>query len=534
MRQLLRTQGVAERYLFLAGISCALIYGALLVRFPLLDLYTIPLQNLNHLKPAEWPKGLLVIGCIVFLFGGYLLGGYSLALGPGRRSAVLVVGFSLLFVVLLLLVQPVTSTDLYDYLFRGRMLAHYRANPFVALPNQFSNDPLLKYVAWKHIVTAYGPLWERVSWLTARLAGQAPGAASQPTELELLRLLLAYKGLAILGFLLVGAAIWASLRSVAPHAQWLGLYLWLWNPLVRWEGVGNGHNDVWMALTIVLAVWAMNSRAGDKQSRGDQQDVSAPLRPVSLPAGLGALLALTFGGLIKFATFFFGPVVLAAALRRQPSWRARWRLILIGGCVCLAFVLAAYVPFWAGWTTMRNVSDRTALFTATWLAAAQARLKLVVPEQRAGEIVAWASLVLLLVGMTWAAWRAWRAPHDLARHLLWLVLWFLLICNPWFQPWYVIWPLALAALQPWRTRAVVAVSIFCLTALVSYVVGGLLLPALGLDEKSATRELLISLFLYIPPLVVFSWGRMGRQLARWRARPAHGAARGRAAAAARE
>jgi hypothetical protein len=276
----------------------------------------------------------------------------------------------------------------------------------------------------------------------------------------------------------------------------------------------------------------MNWRAGDKRS--EQPEASAPWRPVSLPAGLGALLALTFGGLIKFATFFFGPVVLAAALRRQPSWRARWRLILIGGCACLAFVLAAYVPFWAGWTTMRNVGDRTALFTATWLAAAQARLKLVVPEQRAGTIVAWASLALLLVGVTWAAWRAWRAPQDLARYLLWLVLWFLLVCNPWFQPWYVIWPLALVALQPWRTRAVVAVNIFCLTALASYVVGGLLLPALGLDEKSAMRELLISLFLYIPPLVVFGWERIGRQLARWRAWPAHGGEQRRAAAAARE
>ena len=70
----------------------------------------------------------------------------------------------------------------------------------------------------------------------------------------LLRLMLAYKALAALGFLGCGAAIWVTLRRTAFAWRWLGLYLWLWNPLALWESLAAGHNDAWMAMLIVLAV----------------------------------------------------------------------------------------------------------------------------------------------------------------------------------------------------------------------------------------------------------------------------------------
>ena len=85
------------------------------------------------------------------------------------------VGFPLIFLALLALVYPTTSVDLYDYMFRGRMLAHYQANTFIQVPIEFNADPLFWYVAWRKAVTAYGPLWEGMSWLTARLAGETTG-----------------------------------------------------------------------------------------------------------------------------------------------------------------------------------------------------------------------------------------------------------------------------------------------------------------------------------------------------------------------
>jgi hypothetical protein len=546
------------------GCGSALLYVLLRLRFPLeviyncprtnldkltrieatpralpLASYVCPTQNLDNLTHPDLTTGLALLLSVVLLFGAYALGALALrpaderpktndqphALRPSsfvlRRKGwpplLALIGFPLLFLALLLFVYPATSVDLYDYLFRGRMAARYGANTFIQTPANFSSDPLFDFVAWRHAVTAYGPLWEGLSWLTARIAGEAPGAASASArDADLLRLMLAFKGLGALGFLLCGAAIWGALGRIAPDQRRLGLYLWLWNPLALWESAGAGHNDAWMALFIVLAVWAFSLRQGGKETRGQGDRMSNDLLPVSpgllVSRSILAFLALTAGGLVKFLSLFLGPVLLGAALRRLPTWRARARLVLLGGLVCLAVAALAYAPFWAGWATFRNVGDRVALFTASWLAVLQAELALRgVPKGIAQQSATTIGLWLLMGGTGWAAGRAWRRPDQVAGHALWLLLWFLFVCNPWFQPWYLLWPLALTALQPWRARMLLAVGLLCCTSILGcYVAWSFLRPQLGWDVESASWNALLCVLIYGPPLLALGAGAWPR------------------------
>jgi len=536
--------------LALVGISSALCYAAALARFPLLAIYAQPIQNIEKLTHADPGIGLALTGWTLLVFAGYTVGAVVLA-RDARRSKratantvtssprhrvtqiAVLVGFPLIFLALLALVYPTTSVDLYDYMFRGRMLAHYQANTFTQVPIEFNTDPLFWYVAWRKAVTAYGPLWEAMSWLTARLAGEYPDRLLYGQEAQyqaLLQLMLAYKGLSALGFLGCGAAIWVKLRRTAFEWRWLGLYLWLWNPLALWESLAAGHNDAWMAMLIVLAVGLLVPRQAAQKiwSRG---------RPVSLPLCIAAFLVLTAGGLVKYLALMFGPLLLCAALRRLPDWRARLRLVLMGGLACVAAVVLAYAPFWVGWGTLRNFGDRGALFTSSWLAALQAPiaskalhalvhvrdLLALVSIGQASEATSQAIAVsiglgLLVFGVLWASWRAWRTPEDVAAHALWLLLWFLFLCNPWFQPWYLLWALALLAIQPWRGRHVWAVGLFCATAMLSYLSGEFLLPVLGWKDSSAEWNMLTSILIYGPPLLVllpgwqFSLARLRRAL----------------------
>lgn len=491
------------------GLAGTLVYCALLLSFPLLSLYLVPLQNLNHMPLGDWPKGLIVVCAICLLFSAYALGARGLADAlRSRAGPALLLGFPIAFMAVLLFVQPATSTDLYDYLFRGRMVAHYGANPFVTPPNALSDDPLYRYIAWRHAVTAYGPLWEQLSGAITRLADEG----ALPLTTALLRLLLSYKLLAALGVLLCGAAIWSALADAPPYYRWLGLYLWLWNPLVLWESVGTGHNDVWVALLTVAAVWSFKPRRGGGEAGRQGDGPAAELasrRAGSLRRALLAFVALTLGGLIKFVTFFFGPILLASSLRTTPTAGSRARLVLLCGTVCGGLVALAYAPFWQGIATLDNVVQRGRLLNATWLAALRMALHDALGDDRAAMVATRGGLVLLGLGVAWASWRAWREPAAVRRHMLWLVLWFLFICNPWFQPWYAIWPLALVAVQPWRGSQVAFVGVFCLTALLNYVVGGLLLPALDVPWDSAQRELLLAIALYGPPLVVLLSFRSG-------------------------
>jgi hypothetical protein len=505
--------------LALVGISTALIYAAALLRFPLLQIYAQPIQNLQKLTNASAAAGVTLAACVLLLFAAYGTGALVLAraVPPGGAAprgswplTLIIAGFPLVFLALLLLVYPLTSVDLYDYLFRGRMQVRYGANTFIQIPRNFEHDPLFWYVAWRRAVTAYGPLWEGMSRLTAWLAGErlVPPGLEAARDAELLRLMLAYKGLAALGFLLCGAAIWGALGRIAPEQRWLGLYLWLWNPLALWESIGAGHNDSWMALLIVLAVWTLSARRGEGERGRDSVSPSPPL-PLFRP--LGAFLGLTVGGLIKYLALFFGPMFLSAALRRLPTPRERLRLILYGAIVCGAAVVIAYAPFWEGWGTLRNFGDRGTLFTASWLAVLQSLLATFLEGGTAEALAASVGIWLLGCGITWSAVRGWRAPHNVAQHALWLVLWFLFFCNPWFQPWYLLWVLALIALQPWRGRITWSVGLFCCTAMLSYGADVFLLTRLGWDTDNvvlnAIWNAILSVLIYGPPLLALGWGR---------------------------
>jgi len=326
-----------------------------------------------------------------------------------------------------------------------------------------------------------------------------------------------------------GAAIWFTLRRTAFAWRWLGLYLWLWNPLALWESLAAGHNDAWMAMLIVLAVGLLVPR------RGDEETISPGL-PVALSVCIAAFLVLTAGGLVKFLALMFGPLLLCAALRRMPNWRARLQLVLAGGLACAAAVVLAYAPFWVGWSTLRNFGDRGALFTSSWLAALQAPIasdavhallpardllalvSIGQPSEAISQAIAVSiGLGLLAFGVLWASWRAWRAPEDVAAHALWLLLWFLFLCNPWFQPWYLLWALALVAIQPWRVRHALAVGLFCATAMLSYLSGGFLLPLLGWKDTSAEWNVLTSVLIYGLPLLALLPGERFGRAGFWRA-----------------
>jgi hypothetical protein len=128
-------------------------------------------------------------------------------------------------------------------------------------------------------------------------------------------------------------------------------------------------------------------------------------------------------------------------------------------------------------------------------------------ETTAQAIAVSIGLGLLGFGVLWACWRAWRAPEDVAAHVLWLLLWFLFLCNPWFQPWYLLWALALLAVQPWRGRLALVIGLFCCTAMLSYLASVFLLPLLGWNVDGAEWNALTSALIYGPPLLALLSGR---------------------------
>ena len=68
---------------------------------------------------------------------------------------------------------PVGAADIFDQIFRARLLAHYNLNPFTTLPNNIAGDPLQQYVAWRGDPSPYGPMWEALAAGVSKLAGDS-------------------------------------------------------------------------------------------------------------------------------------------------------------------------------------------------------------------------------------------------------------------------------------------------------------------------------------------------------------------------
>ncbi len=315
----------------------------------------------------------------------------------------------------MLWLYPIDAADIFDNIARGRITAVYGGNPFYAVPQDFPRDVFRPYVAWQSATSAYGPGWELLAAGTSRLAGD-----------DKLANVLGYK---LLGLLFYGGCvvlIAGILQRRAPERSLQGVCLFAWNPLVIYETAGNGHNDIVLAFFILLAMYALVNRRFT-----------------------WAALALTVGALVKFASILLLPIVLVAGLHMLATRQARWRFVTATLLVCMGLVVLGYAPFWRGGDPL-SITRRETLFTASLPALIQAQLEKPLGTNVSQLLVARVALLLTgwaVVAQSWRTWRAtdWLAPVRASAHIL---LFYLLFTCLWFQAWYVLWPLALAAVLP--------------------------------------------------------------------------------------
>lgn len=212
----------------------------------------------------------------------------------GTRSATtIIIGFAIAMRALVVLAPPYLSSDLYRYIWDGRVIAA-GINPYEYIPDDARLTALRDAAIFPRINrgnyarTIYPPAAETIFLLVTRL-GESPIAIK----------------LAMVGFEAASVALMLRLLARAGRpAPWIAMYAW--HPLPLWEFAGSGHIDAAMIFFVTLALWSR--------------------RP-----GLTGL-ALAGGTLVKF----FPGALLPALWRRWD-----WRLPAAFG----AAVVLAYLPF---------------------------------------------------------------------------------------------------------------------------------------------------------------------------------------------
>ena len=316
------------------------------------------------------------LASIAYLRTVWLLGRFA---GGSNRALALCLVLAAGWRVPLLLSPPTLSTDVYRYVWDGR-IQRLGYDPYLVVP---SNS------AVRHLHTAETLLMNHPDFLTpypavAELFFRAVATVDDSAR--------AMKSVAFLcDAALVAVLLWWL--SASHRSRWWVL-AYAWNPLVALEGAGNGHVDLLGALCLVLAAALL---------AWERRTASA------------VAFALATG--VKFLPLPLAPLF----------WgRIRLRDAALG----VAILAALYIPFLGhGQLPLGSLGG----YLAKWRtnAPVYSALEWVFPTK--GLIG-----VPVALGFTVALWTRWHLALDSPESWAWPVATTLLFA-PTFYPWYLLW-----------------------------------------------------------------------------------------------
>jgi len=356
----------------------------------------------------------------------------------------LILGFALLFRLLLLPTPPVLSSDIYRYIWDARIQAS-GLNPYLSRPADFDNeavrkDPLYQQQNRPFARTIYPPLAQ-----AAFRAVRAVGGES----------VTAMKALMLLGDLASILILLHLLRSLGlPRSR---VILYAWHPLAVFEIAGSGHVDALAIPFILLAVLAWQ-------------------RGKDAVAGV----ALGAAALIKIYPILLLPAFLA---------RRRWPLLL----GCGATVLLGYLPLLpgTGWQILghlpRYLADPYEVFNPSLMG-----LVILLVSRLSTAPVLWASWIgraALLGALIWIVRREAGDPQALLARIF-VVATAATLFTLTLHPWYLLWIVPFLAMQP--RPAWISLSVAVALSYAFYVV-------------APSTRILIGVLEYLPFLLLLCW-----------------------------
>jgi hypothetical protein len=362
---------------------------------------------LSGLAPA-WLADPVVVAFAVLLACGAAFAAWALALRAcwGREAErgplALVVGASLLLLAVSAAALPNLSTDVYNYMARGRVASAHGVSPYKVAVDAFPDDLAYPYASHRFTSRPGGkpPTFMLLDVALTALAGDS-----------VLRSLFAYR---VMLFALAAASLFliaAILRREAPRHQLAGLVLFGWSPIVTFHAPGK--TDTAMAFFLLLGVWLL-SRGRSRLS----------------------VVAFTCSVLVKLLT-----LPLAAVYGLRELRLRRFREAAVGAGLALATAAALYAPFGSFEAMLRHTGQ-----LADGGSDAPAGLANLARAAFAGILIA-------------VAFTRSEGLDSLLRGWAWVMLALLVLASPFQLSWYQISALAVAALVADARIALVSLAI---------------------------------------------------------------------------
>lgn len=322
------------------------------------------------------------------------------------------------------------SRDVYSYIAYGDIAGLHHANPYVQTPVDYPHDAVAALVGpkWFSTPAVYGPLFTGYASLVVRVAHDVR------TQVEVFRWTAVLASLGTIGLISTRVRrVWPSRAAFAVAA--FGL-----NPVVLFQSVASGHNDLLVALAVAGALALVLARRE-----------------------LLAVVVLALGMLVKATAALPLLLLLVWCVARAPAGRrARTFATHAGSAAVIGAVFAApYLDLHDPTLGMLELAGHEG-----WLAPSRFFRRLLdgLSGDTLGFVARIAFALALLVCVVMLARMVWRAARSadgttederLALGAAWgWSLLFLMLLGPVLLPWYVTWALPLAWLLPRAPRLV--------------------------------------------------------------------------------
>ena len=338
----------------------------------------------------------------------------AFALIRSRRDAAflstrLAFGAGLLAACAFVPMYPVTAIDIFNYASQSRVWTDLGSNPNVVAPSVLPASDWTRFSGeWVVRPSPYGPLWRWISSPATALSGD--------------NLILAVILLKISMLIALAGAAWLIGDIVERRGgnRAFGIIATLWSPLLLWEGIGNGHNDMAMGAFLIAAIWFWQ--------RGNQQ---------------GTVPMVVAAALVKYTVVLVAPVIaLGSWLKEKQEERGRTTLWWLIDSALI--VIIGFWPFYA----IRPILDMAksqaniTLTSPLWLTQRQ------LADRWAADDVAGIfkpiALGLLAVVMIWQLWVVCRKPDRMIGAVVATMTGYFLLTSWQFRGWYLI-PVVLVA-----------------------------------------------------------------------------------------
>ena len=388
-------------------LMLAIIFGLVYLLFTLTSIYYSPSimpYLVTHagvyIAPDIIVGVLFLFFCVLYLILFFVTRTSNITQRQFKNALLL----STIFIVVLLMSVPFLSVDLYAYVLRSQITNAYSVNPYEVSPGDLGYTSM---ITWPDEVIRYGPLNTLLNSGLQKISGFSLAAG-----------VFVFRCANIIVLFACAFLLYRIAQRVVPQYARSAVLLFLWNPFVLIEGVQNAHNDLYVLLFILAALYC-----------------------IVIKRYIVSIVMLTLGFLFKFSPALLLPLPFMLIGREALSVNKKIQKIGIGLGIIIVLLVVAYLPYG---NFINNLTDVQSYSEVNQLTAPRQALKAIVefvaPDSMAKRVTSYAYWIVFGICFVVILTRGkLRTDSSIIQKSFWILLVAFFLVDGKFNIWYLLW-----------------------------------------------------------------------------------------------